>query len=156
MSSKRKRLVVAGCVVAAFAGAGAVAYAEWSGSAAGSGRARATTVVQATLTAANGAPDLFPGFTDGDVYFTVTNPNAFGITYTDMTATTVTSSDETACPASNVTIEPATGLSLVSPPSATSETLSITDVVSMSVDAPDGCQGVSFDIALTLTGDQTG
>jgi hypothetical protein len=83
--------VVAACVVATIAAAGAVAYAEWGGSAAGTGRARATTVVQATLTAVDGAPDLFPGFTDGDVFFTVTNPNPFGITYTDMTATTVTS-----------------------------------------------------------------
>jgi hypothetical protein len=113
-------------------------------------------VVQATLSPVDGVPDLFPGFSGGDVYFTVANSNAFGITYTDMTADTVTSSNETACPASNVTIEPATGLSLVSPPSATSETLSIADVVSMSVDAPDGCQGVTFDLALTLTGDQTG
>lgn len=156
MPRNMKRFVVAACVVAAIGGAGVAAYAEWSGSATGAGRARATTVVQATLSAANGAPDLFPGFSDGDVFFTVTNPNPFGITYTDMTADTVTSSNQAACPASNVTIEPATGLSLVSPPSAVSATLSISDVVSMSVDAPDGCQGVSFDIVLTLTGDQTG
>jgi hypothetical protein len=112
-------------------------------------------VVEATLNAADGAPDLYPGFTGGDVFFTITNPNAFGITYTDMTAGTITSSDEGECPAINVTITPATGLNLLSPPSATSEALSIADVVSMSVDAPDSCQGVSFGIALTLTGDQT-
>lgn len=154
MSGRNKKRLIAGGVLVAVVGSGAVAYAAWGGTATGPGRARATTTVQATITAVDGAPDLYPGFTDGDVFFTITNPNAFEITYTAMTAATVTSSDETNCPAANVTVDPATGLSLVSPPGV-SETLSIADVVSMSVAAPDGCQGASFDIALTLTGQQS-
>ena len=154
MSTKNKKRLVAGGVALATMATGAVAYAQWSSTATGSGRARAITTVQATIDPVSGAPDLYPGYTDGDVFFTVDNPNEFGITYTAMTATTVTSSDETNCPAANVTVDPATGLSLVSSP-GTSETLSIADVVTMSQAAPDGCQGVDFDIALTLTGEQS-
>ena len=155
MSVRNKRkLIVGAAVLLTIVVSGGVAYAQWSGSATGTGRARATTSVEATINPADGAPDLYPGFADGDVSFTVTNPNAFAITYTDMTAGTVTSTDETNCPAANVTVEPATELSLASPPGA-SGTLSIADVVTMSADAPDGCQGVSFNIALTLTGEQS-
>lgn len=151
--SKKKLVVGVGAALAVIGG-GAVAYAEWSGTATGTGRARALTTVQATISPSDGAPDLYPGFTDGDVSFTITNPNPFAITYTDMTPGTVTSSDETACPASNVTVDSAGSLSLASPPGA-SQVLSIADVVNMAADAPDGCQGVSFGIALTLTGVQT-
>lgn len=154
MSGRNKKRWIAGGVLVAAVVTGAVAYAAWSGTATGPGRARATTSVQSTITAVDGAPDLYPGFTDGDVFFTITNPNAFEITYTAMTATTVTSSDEVNCPAANVTVDPATGLSLVSPPGA-SGTLSIADVVNMSAAAPDGCQGVSFDITMALTGQQS-
>lgn len=149
--SKTRRLAIGGGIAVAAVIGGAVAYAEWSSTAAGSGRARASTVVQATVAPTDGAPDLYPGFTGGDVFFTIQNPNAFPITYTDMTAGTITSSDATDCPASNVTVASASDLSLASP-AGQSGTLSIADVVSMDAQAPDGCQGVSFDVELTLTG----
>ena len=153
--STRKKLVITGAVTAVLALGAGIAYALWSGEGTGSGRARATVAVGATLAPADGTPDLYPGFTGGDLYFTIDNPNPYQITFTDMTAGAVTSSDETACPAANVTVtSPVTGLSLVAPP-GTSGQLSITDVVSMSPDAPDGCQGVAFDIALTLVGTQS-
>jgi hypothetical protein len=72
-----------------------------------------------------------------------------------MVAGDITSGDEVACPASNVVVEDVpSGLTLESPPNATSTQLSIADVVSMDSDAPDGCQGMSFNIALVLTGAQ--
>jgi hypothetical protein len=43
----------------------------------------------------------------------------------------------------------------VAPASSTTAQLSIADVVTMILAAPDGCQGASFDIALTLTGTQS-
>ena len=152
--SRRKKAVVIGTVLAAVS-IGGVAVALWSASGSGSGRARARTAVTLTVAAADGPQDLYPGFTLGDVFFTVTNPNPYPVTLTSMTPGTVTSSDPTNCPASNVTVAAASGLSIVVPAGGTSGTLSIPDVVSMAAAAPDGCQGVSFTIALTLNGTQT-
>lgn len=153
MSRMRKSAIALAGAVTLFV-AGGIAFALWTSDGTGSGRATATVSVDATLNPVNGAPDLYPGFADGDVYFTVTNPNPYTITFTTMAATGVTSLDEAACPSANVTVDAATGLALVAPP-GTSGTLSIADVVTMSADAPDGCQGASFDIGLTLTGEQT-
>lgn len=154
--SRKKKLVAGGVAVAILAVAG-VAFALWSSTGSGSGTATATEAVSAAVNPSGGVPDLYPGFTDGDVYFTVTNDNPYPIEYQSMAAGTVTSGNEAACPASNVTVaDVPSGLALASPAESTSTELSIADVVSMAAAAPDGCQGVSFDIDLVLTGVQTG
>lgn len=153
--NQHKKFVVGGAAtLAAVVAIAGIAFALWSSTGSGWGTARATTAVDAIVNPSDGDPDLYPGFTEGDVTFTVTNDNAYPIEYTSMTAGLVTSSDEVACPASNVTVEGATGLALTAPPETTSGQLAITDVVSMDSAAPDGCQGASFDIELVLTGDQ--
>lgn len=159
--SKRSAIVVS-VVVALLLSAG-VAYALWSAQGTGSGRARATTAVNAVVNPVNcaatpGCIDLYPGFANGDVYFTITNSNPYPITFTDMTASTVTvdAGHSAACPASSITVaSPVTGLSLVAAANATTAQLSIADVVTMIPAAPNGCQGASFDIQLTLTGTQS-
>jgi hypothetical protein len=147
--------------LATLVSAGAV-FALWSAQGTGSGRARATTAVTATVTPVNcsatpGCLDLYPGFTDGDVYFTITNPNPYAITFTGMTAGAITvDAGHPACPNTSITVDsPVTGLSLVAPASSTTGQLSIANVVNMIGTAPDGCQGASFDIVLTLTGSQS-
>ena len=113
------------------------------------------TAVTVTVTAVTGTADLSPGFVDGDVFFTLTNTNPYPVTFTSMASGAVTSSNTGACPSSNVTVDAsATGLSLTVAANATSATLSIPDVVNMLAAAPDGCQGKTFDIVLTLTGSQ--
>lgn len=159
----RKRTVVLGGVALAMLVSAGVVFALWSAQGTGSGRARATTAVSATVTPVNcaatpGCLDLYPGFTDGDVYFTITNPNPYAITFTDMTAGTITvdAGHAAACPATSITVDsPVTGLSLVAAAGSTTGQLSIADVVNMISAAPDGCQGASFDIVLTLTGTQS-
>jgi hypothetical protein len=153
--SKRRKLLTAGAAVAVIGVTGGIAAALWGATGTGSGRARSTSAVALTVTASDGAQDLYPGFTQGDVFFTITNPNPYGVTFTSMTPGTVTSSDTTGCPSANVTVVAATGLSLVVPANATSPQLSIPNVVTMLAGAPDGCQNVSFNIALTLSGAQT-
>ena len=133
--------------------AGTVA-ALWSANGSGGGEARALTAQSVTVNAAVGAADLYPGFAAGDVYFTLTNPNPYPIVFTSVTPGAITSSNAGACPASNVTVASATGLSLTVAANSTSGSQSIADVVSMQSTAPDGCQGVTFTIALTLTGSQ--
>jgi hypothetical protein len=87
------------------------------------------------------------------VTFTLTNPNPYPVQMTAMTPGTITSSNP-ACAVSNVSVAPATGLTLNVGANSTSGTLTIPNVVSMISAAPDACQGVTFTIALTLTGSQ--
>lgn len=139
--------LLAGLVVVA-----ATAFALWSSSGSGSGTSKALSAATVTVTGAAGAADLYPGFTAGNVSFTLNNPNPYAITFTSMTPGTVTSSNPAGCPATNVTVAGASGLSLVVAGGATSLTQSVNGVVSMLAAAPDGCQGVTFTVALTLTG----
>lgn len=146
-------MAAAAIVVTALLTAG-VAVALWSANGSGSGNARALTAQTVTVDATTGAADLYPGFTGGDVHFTLTNANPYDITFDAMTPGAITSSSPGTCPASNVSASAATGLSLPVAANATSGAQSIANVVSMAAGAPDGCQGVTFTIALTLTGSQ--
>ena len=133
---------------------GGIAGALWAASGTGSGAANAVTAQVVTVSAATGAADLYPGFTGGDVFFTVANTNPYSVRFTSMAVGTVTSSDPVGCPSSSVTVASATGLTLAVGANATSATQSIVDVVTMVAGAPDACQGVTFTIALTLSGSQ--
>jgi hypothetical protein len=150
-----KKMVVAAVVTAALI-VGGVAYATWTSNGLGTGRAKAVTAVNLTVNASTGAADLYPGATQGKVYFTITNTNPYPVTFTTMTLgsaiTNTVPGDATACPPTNVTATGATGLSLSVAANSTSAMLSISNVVSMALAAPDGCQGKTFEIPLTLTG----
>ncbi len=150
----RKRKVGAVSIVMLMLTGGGIAAALWSANGSGSGQAKALTAQSLTVTAATGAADLYPGFTGGDVFFTITNPNPYPVTFTSMTPGTITSSNSASCPVSNVSVLAASGLSLTVGANATSATQSIANVVSMVAGAPDGCQGVTFTIAMTLSGSQ--
>jgi hypothetical protein len=159
---KKRPIIVGGAALAVLVSAG-VAFGLWSAQGTGSGRAQATTAVTATVTPVDCTPspacaDLYPGFADGDLYFTITNANPYDITFTDMSAgaITVDAGHAAACPASSISVDsPVSGLSLVAPAASTTAQLSIDDVVTMILAAPDGCQGASFDVVLTLTGTQS-
>ena len=153
--TKLKRKVAMVALAAVTLAAAGTAYAVWSSTGSGSGRAQALNAQTVTVTAATGTADLYPGFADGDVYFTLTNPNPYPVTFTSMAAGTITSSNQAACAASLVTVDPATGLSLTVGADQTTGTQSIADVVNLSSAALDGCQGVTFTIQLTLTGAQS-
>jgi hypothetical protein len=131
------------------------AYALWTASGTGTGKAKALTAQTITVTGATGAADLYPGFTGGDVYFTMNNTNPYPVTFTSMTPGTITSSDPTNCPSTNLSVNSATGLTLSVPASSTSPTVSVADVATLQSAAPDGCQGVTFTINLTLAGSQS-
>lgn len=135
---------------------GGLAYAVWTSSGSGSGRAGAVTAVDLTVNAASGTADLYPGTTEGDVSFTITNTNPYPVTFTSMAPggaiTNTVPGDATACPPANVTVTGATGLSLTVAADSTSPVLSIADVVSMDLAAPNGCQGKTFEIPMSLTG----
>jgi hypothetical protein len=149
----RRKIGLIGVIVGSLL-AGKVVMALWSSTGTGGGQARALSAQGVTVNAATGAADLYPGFTGGNVFFTLTNPNPYPVTFTSMTPGAIVSSDPTGCPASNVTVVGATGLTLTAAAGATSASRSIAGVVSMASSAPDGCQGVTFTITLDLTGSQ--
>lgn len=155
MLKNSKRKLVTALAVGGVVTAGGLALALWTANGSGSGRGQSRSAVAVTVTAVSGTADLYPGFVDGDVYFTLTNTNPYPVRFTAMSSGTVTSSDTTACPSTNVTVDAtASGLTLDVAANSTSATLSIADVVNMGASAPDGCQAKTFTITLTLTGTQ--
>jgi hypothetical protein len=155
MRFTKPRIVVGGLVLGVAAATLGVAIAQWTSTGVGPGNAKALSAVSVTVTAATGAADLYPGFTQGRVFFTSANTNPYPVTFTSMVPGTITSSDPTSCPSSNVTVASASGLSLLVPAGATATPGNIANVVTMVAAAPDGCQGVVFTIALTLSGAQS-
>jgi hypothetical protein len=159
MSRKKKVAILAGALAALLAVG--VAFATWTATGSGSGNAKALGApATVTVNASTGTADLYPGFTQGALYFTLTNTNPYGITFTaaDFSGVTITSSDQPNCPASNVsmTSSSATGLSLHVNGNATSGQESIANVVTMALAAPNGCQNVVFTVSgITLSGAST-
>lgn len=145
--SKSGAITTAFVVGALFVG---TVFAAWTSNGTGTGRAKSTQASSLTVTARTGTADLYPGFTGGDVYFTIANPNNYDVTYTAATFGLVTSSDTTACPSLNVTTLPAAVINLTVPAGSTGTDLKIADVVTMLLTAPDGCQNKTFDIPITL------
>lgn len=152
MNARRKAALI-GVVLGSLL-VGRAVSALWSTNGTGGGQARALAAQGVTVNGATATADLYPGFSLGDVFFTLTNPNPYPVVFTAMTPGTIVSSNPAGCPASNVTVVGASGLSLAAAAGATSTVRTIADVVSMASTAPDGCQGVSFTITLDLTGSQ--
>lgn len=132
-----------------------VAWALWTrdenGNAGGASRSMTFTV-----TADAGTADLYPSSSaTGSVKFTVTNPNPFVIEVTGVTGNgSVTPDDAVACPANNVTIETVTGLSganYQATGSGGQKAITVTGVLKMATTAPDGCQGRTFTVPLTVS-----
>lgn len=148
-----RRLAVTSALVLGSLGASA-AMAQWTTSGTGTSETKSLSAVALTVTARTATADLYPGFVDGDVYFTVTNTNPYPVSLTSAAFGSVTSADTTNCPSANVTVDATkTGLALAVP-AAGSALLTIADVVNMLPTAPDGCQNKAFTIGLTLTGTQ--
>lgn len=138
-------------------GLASVAYAYWNANASGTAATKAVTA-QALTVQAVAAPvaELFPGLLGG-LQFTVTNPNPYGVSLTGWSLGTITSSDPTNCPVSNVSLPVSTGTlgTAVSVPAhGTSSAVTLPGVLQMITNAANGCQGVSFNVALSLSGTQ--
>ena len=144
-------------------GAG-VGYAYWSASASGTATGKSATAKTITVTAVTpGAGDLYPGGT-GAVAYTLTNDNSYATSFTRLTAASVVSDDTGACPNANIAITPAIAAALAAGytvpaqaaagSGATSSTYTIPGLLTMAASAPDGCQGKTFTVTLTLTGSQ--
>jgi len=151
---KRKFIVMAAAGTAAVVAAG-TAYAMWSAGGSGNGTSKALSAQAITVTAATGSADLYPGFSGGDLSFTLSNSNPYPVNLTTMTTTAITSSSPVACPASNLTVTTPATVSIPLAAAATNVATTVADVATLASAAPDGCQGVTFTVALTLSGIQT-
>ena len=129
-----------------------VAAAAWVQTGTGFGSAQAKTAVASTVVAGTPVADLYPGKTGGNVVFTVNNPNDYPVTFTSLAAGTVTSSNPTGCPASNVTVTTPVTVNIPVAAGATCAAQTVAGVTNMVSNADNVCQGVTFTVALTLTG----
>lgn len=154
--SRKKKAVAAVCGVGVVLATAGGAYGLWTSTATGSSSSKALTAQTVSVTAETATADLYPGFSGGDVFFGITtNNNPYPIRFTSMAPGAITSSNQTACPASHVTVASKSGLTIDVAAGAAATGQTIADVVTLATAAPDGCQGVTFTIALTLTGAQT-
>ena len=157
----RKKLIIGGMAAGAVAlVGGVVAFATWSASGSGTGSAVAYTAQTVTVNAvalSSSSASLFPGGPAGNVYFTVTNPNPYGIKITNIAWGTPVSANPSACPSSVISVDslaPTSGFSITVPASGTSPSVQVNAVLDLSSSATDACQGNSFNVPVTVTGQQ--
>ena len=152
-------MIIAASVAAVGIGGG-VALAVWTVGGSGSGSAAATVANNLTVTAltpSGAAASLYPGGPAASVYFQVANPNPFAVTITGLTWGTPTSNNTASCPSSTVSIDAnaPTTASISIPANATAGVAyQIPGVLDMAHTAPDGCEGVSFNVPVTISATQ--
>jgi hypothetical protein len=159
MKLRRIPLIIAASVATVGIGTG-VAFAVWTVGGTGSGAGAATVAQNLTVTAftpSGVGASLYPGGPAGQVYFQVANPNPFAVTITGLTWGTPISTNTTACASSNISLDASapTTESISIPANATASTVyEIPGVLDLAHTAPNGCQGVAFDIPVTVTATQ--
>lgn len=156
----KKRWFAAGVALASLATGAGVAYAAWSTTGSGSGAGRALVAQAVTVnpvTPNQSAAALYPGGPAGWVYLSITNPNPYDVQITHVAWGMPASADPTDCPNSNVSVDAnaPTTLNVSVPKNSTSGALQVFNVLDLSHSAPDGCQGVAFSVAVTVSGTQS-
>ena len=157
MNRTKKLVIAAGVTVGIAAGAAGVSYAVWSASGSGTGTgaaavAKGLTVIAQTPTGANAS--IYPGGPAGPVQFYISNPNPYPITITTVSWGTASSGDTTTCANSNISVDTnaPTSVSLAVAANGASGPFTISGVLDLAHSAGDGCQGVSFNVPMTITG----
>ena len=158
MRLKRLAIVTAVTVAAVGAGSG-IAFAVWTVNGSGSGGAAATVAQGLTVTAvtpSGAGASLYPGGPAGPVSFTVANPNPFAVTITSLTWGTPVSTNVTTCANSNISLDPnaPTSVSISIPANGTSPTVVVPGVLDLAHSAPNGCEGQSFTVPVTVSATQ--
>lgn len=149
----RKRIISVGAAFVALAAAGLV-YAAWTSSGTGSGYAKATTAQQLTTVdvSASTTATLYPGAT-GNVRIQINNPNPYPVRVTDVTGNGAITADagHPGCVTTGVTFTNQTGQTIDVPASG-STTTTLNNAASMSNSSDNGCQGATFTIPVSLSG----
>ncbi len=155
----KKRFIGIAATVAALGAGGGVAFAAWSASGSGSGAGAATvaqSLVVTPVTPAGANATLYPGGPAGPVFFNIQNPNPYAVTITGLSWGTPTSTATSSCPSSNVSLDAnaPTTVSISIPAASTASNVEVNGVLDLAHAAPNGCQGVAFDVSATVSGSQ--
>jgi len=159
LTTRRRRWVLAPVVGAAGGLAlgigGGVAFAFVADSSA-SNDASTVGAVAVKVVGTTGSADLLPGRA-GAASFTLHNPNSFGLTFDQVAlGATVVSDNAELCGSDFVSIAPTLPFTLPTPvtvsPNGTSGTQFVPDLVKLASNAPSTCQGVTFTVTFTLSG----
>ena len=145
----RKMLAVTALAGLSFGGG--IALAQWSATGAGGGGALAGSTVDVTVAGGSAPADLYPGAT-GDLAVELDNPNDYPVRFTAVDGGAVTPSSSS-CPAGAVSLVDGP-IDLVVPAGVDDHPAVLDGVVRMDRSAPDGCQGATFAIEVSLSGAQ--
>jgi len=144
-------IVLTGMLLAA-----SVATAAWLATGTGTGAAKAISAQGLTVTNATATADLYPGFTNGDLFLTIQNDNPYQVTVTTIVpkpATAVTSTNGTCDTNGNaVSIDASTTVSIVVAGNGGTTTTTVPDIVNMGAGSDTNCQGATFSIPVNVTG----
>jgi hypothetical protein len=155
----KKMYVGIAATVTAVALGGGVAFATWSASGSGTGAGAATvaqSLVVAPVTPSGAAATLYPGGPAGPVFFNIQNPNPYAVTITGVAWGAPVSTSTATCANLNISLDlgAPTTVSISIPAASTASAVQINGVLDLTHTAPNGCQGVAFDIPMTVTGAQ--
>jgi len=155
---KLRRSTRKATVAALFTGAlmaASVALAAWVATGTGSGAAKATSATPLVVTATVPASaDLYPGKTGADLYVNINNPNPYPVTVTSIvrTAAVVTATGGIGtCTTTGVVMPDQTGLS-INIAAGADYTGPLAGAVGMNNTSETGCQGATFTIPVTASG----
>jgi hypothetical protein len=156
--SRRGRLIAAGLALLGLCIAGLV-YAAWTATGGGSGYARADTAEALTTVdvSATTSATLYPG-ADGDVSIEISNPNPYPVEVTDVTGDGTITADagHSTCGSdaghpTGVTFTDQTGQTISVAANDSTQT-TLTNAAHMSNASDDSCQGATFTIPVSLSG----
>lgn len=145
-----RRAVVLGTTGAVVLGVAGVGYAAWTVTASGNSAAASGSPVVGVVTAATPVDKLYPGGSTA-LYFTVSNPNSFPVTYSTASFGTVSSSSASCSPTDHITTANQS-VTVTVAAGQTSSVLTPAGAITMKQSATDACQNVTFTVATTVTG----
>jgi hypothetical protein len=152
--SKRQRAVAAALAGLAVIVAG-LAYAAWTSTGTGSGYAKAGTAQALTTVdvSASTTATLYPG-TDGNVLIRIKNPNPYPVRVTDVAGngTITADSGHASCVTTGVSFANQSALTIDVPANNGETQTTLTNAAHMSNASDNGCQGATFTIPVTLSG----
>lgn len=154
---KLRRFTRKATVAALFTGvlmAASVALAAWVATGTGSGAAKATNASDLVVTATVPAAQLYPGKTAANLYVNINNPNPYPVTVTSIvrTAAPITAAGGIGtCTTTGVSMTDQTGLT-INIAAGGDYTGPLAGAVSMDNTSDTGCQGATFTIPVTASG----
>ena len=150
-----KQRVTSGAIALLVLGVVGLAYAAWTTNGTGSGYAKAgsaqdlsTVDVSASTTAT-----LYPG-ADGDVLIRIKNPNPYPVEVTDIDGNGAITADagHPTCVTTGVTYTDQSGLTIDVPADGGETQTTLSGAAHMSNSSDNGCQGATFTIPVSLSG----